>query len=112
MRPIGARWRELREDLDLHTDQVAPSLRISAGTLKNIESQQPRALVSNRLAKRAARYFNVDISELVEPVNGDGLPDEPPTKKQDDETNRGPGRKTAEEKKTSRPKRPASRDAA
>ena len=66
MKPIGSRWRELRVDKDLDRDLVASALRINPKSLTNIESNQPRAVVSERLARRAARFFGVELAELVE----------------------------------------------
>jgi hypothetical protein len=77
--------------MDLSVEHVAPNLRIATGTLRNIEANQPRAMVSDRLARRAARFFNVSVDELV--VDGDTVPDGPPTSDQQTETNTGPGRK-------------------
>lgn len=90
MKPRGHRWRDLRLDMELPLDNTAARLGISCGHLRNIEASQPRATVSDRLVRRATRLFNVPSEDLVD--SGDGVPDEPPSKEQEPETNTGPGR--------------------
>lgn len=100
MKPIGSRWRELRLEMCLDREPTAAGLDISPGHLKNIESSQPRAMVSERLALRAARFFGVPIRDLVHGATPDGVPDEPPTQpkpkpkppKREEKAGKGPSR--------------------
>lgn len=98
--------------LDLSVVELAPHVNLAAGSLKNIESNQPRAVVSRRLVLRAVEAFAalragsdrksaqdvpaVTFDDLVDKgapsAHGDETPDDPPSKEQQDETNRGPGR--------------------
>jgi len=89
VKPNGANWREARVRLDLDSTAAAEQLGIKRRSLLNIESNQQRAMVSQRLAHRAARLYGVEYSYLVD---GGTVPDEPPSKEQEQETNTGPGR--------------------
>lgn len=77
--PVGQTWRSGRARLDLSVEEAAAALKIAAGSLRNIESEQPRATVSERLAHRAERLYDVPVADLVRASSGsEGRPDEPP----------------------------------
>lgn len=65
MQPRGDIWRHARARLDLSVEDAAAALRIRPGSLRNIEGEQPRAVVSERLAYRAERLYHVAFDELV-----------------------------------------------
>lgn len=93
VKPKGANWREARNVADLSSAEAAACLDISRQALLNIETNQRRATVSERLARRAARLYRVAYEELVVlDGSGEGVPDDPPSKEQEQETNTGPGR--------------------
>lgn len=52
--------------MDLSVEEAARNLDIAPGSLRNIESGQPRAVVSLRLAHRAARFYKLPVEELVD----------------------------------------------
>lgn len=77
--PVGQTWRSGRARLDLSVEEAAAKLKIAAGSLRNIESEQPRATVSERLAHRAGRLYEVPVADLLRSSAGsEGRPDEPP----------------------------------
>lgn len=76
MKPNGPTWRHARAKLDLSVDEAAAALDIQPGSLRNIETEQPRAMVSERLAYRAERLYEVPFRQLVN--SSEGRPDEPP----------------------------------
>lgn len=83
----GNQWRHRRAQLDITSDQAAKILGIAGGALRSIElGIKPASL---RLAYRAAGLFQCDVTELL---STDDVPDNPPSKEQDQETNTGPGR--------------------
>lgn len=51
--------------MDLSVEVAADQLRIAPGSLRNIESGQPRAVVSLHLAYRAARLYGLALEDLV-----------------------------------------------
>lgn len=75
MKPIGQTWRHARAKLDISVEAAAEALDIQPGSLRNIESEQPRAMVSERLAYRAERFYKVPIAHLVD---AEQIPDKPP----------------------------------
>lgn len=91
VKPNGPAWRTARAEADLSSKEAAKCLSLEQRSLLNIESGQPRAVVSERLARRAARFYGVPLETLVA-GSGEGVPDEPPSKEQERETNTGPGR--------------------
>lgn len=93
--PIGSNWRQARVIADLSSAEAASCLRLTQKSLLNIETNQERAVVSERLARRAARFYHVPLEDLVVIEgggSGEGVPDEPPAKEQERERNTGPGR--------------------
>lgn len=103
MKPVGITWRHARAKLDLSVEEAATALGIAAGTLRNIESGQPRANVSLRLAYRAQDLYGLPLDELAS--TSEGRPDEPPktpkrepkapARRQDSEKRPGPKRNVA-----------------
>lgn len=73
---FGNRWRHLRAEMDLTSDEAAGLLNIAGGALRQIEvGTKPASLA---LAYRAARLFKCPVGDLVD--TGEGVPDEPPRK--------------------------------
>lgn len=91
MKGIGINWRRARTEADLSSKEAAACLMIKRQSLLNIETDQPTAPVSERLARRAARFYGVPLGDLVDmaDASGAGVPAEPRSKEQ--ETNTGPG---------------------
>lgn len=86
----GNQWRRRRAQLGITSDKAADLLAIAGGALRSIElGIKPASLA---LAYRAARLYSCDVDELLA-AGDDGVPDEPPSKKQDRETNTGPVRR-------------------
>lgn len=83
MKPNGATWRHARARLDLSAEDAAVRLRISAGYLKNIESNQSYATPSVRLVYRAVDLYGVAYEDLV--ANDDDPKDPPKQEPQREE---------------------------
>lgn len=66
VKPIGANWRTARAEADLSSKEAATCLSLKQRSLLNIESDQERAVVSERLARRAARFYGVPFETLVD----------------------------------------------
>lgn len=64
-RLVGARWRSLRVELDLSTDQASARLKISAGYLRAVEAGTPGNEPSERLIHRASRLYGVTFDWLI-----------------------------------------------
>jgi transcriptional regulator with XRE-family HTH domain len=91
VKPLGRNWRTSRISALLSSKEAADLLGIKQRPLLNIESDQPRSNVSELLVAKAADLYKVPIEFLA--VANERIPDEPPSKEQDQETNTGPGRR-------------------
>lgn len=92
----GNAWRHYRARMDITSDDAAALLKIAGGALRQIETGVKPASLA--LAYRAARLYGCDVSDLV--ATGEGVPDEPPKKKE------GGKAPTRRKESTTRPKRP------
>lgn len=93
--PNGRSWRHGRARCDLSVDEAAGRLGIKAGSLRNIETDQPNYSVSERLAYRAARLYGTTYDELVldEGENEKPKPKPPPKPKREKDPSAPPPRK-------------------
>ncbi|MEV6897508.1 helix-turn-helix transcriptional regulator [Amycolatopsis sp. NPDC051372] len=68
----GPLLRRTRRSRDMSVDDVAPHLEISPGTLRNIENM--RAVASERLIGRIARFYDLDEVEVRKVPQSPRLP--------------------------------------
>jgi hypothetical protein len=83
----GSNWRLYRDALRLTSNKAADLLGITGGALRQIEASTKPA--SDDLVVRAARIYRCELIDLLateDPAT------EPPSRKQDEETNTAPGR--------------------
>lgn len=90
MKPIGRNWRSSRISALLSSREAAEKLGVMQRSLLNVESDQPNVTVSDLLAAKAADLYKVPVEFLA--LANERIPDEPPSKEQEQETNVGPGR--------------------
>jgi len=91
VKPIGRNWRSSRISALLSSKEAAAKLGVGQRSLLNVESDQPKSTVSDLLAHKAAALYKVPVEFLA--IANERVPDEPPSKEQEPETNTGPGRK-------------------
>lgn len=106
VKPNGPEWRDGRAQLDLSSEEAADRLRIKRNSLLNIESNQQRAMVSERLVYRAAALYGKRFEDLVlaedapdpeptpkpKPVEPKIEPTAPPPRRNGKDNRRGPRR--------------------
>jgi hypothetical protein len=83
--------------MDLTSNQAAAFLKIAGGALRSIElGLKPCSLA---LAYRASRLYQCHVDDLLAQSGGEGVPDDPPQKEQEQETNTAPPKRKDQGKK-------------